>query len=62
MARRERLSNEAKRLFREYALRVARKEHPNAVIKVRVGDFVEEDGRVERTVTILTRDTEADCS
>lgn len=52
MAAREKLSSEAKFLLREYALRVARKKHPRAEIDVQVGDYLDDDGEVERIVTI----------
>jgi hypothetical protein len=52
MGKRRRLTPEAKLLIREYGLRVARKKHPEALIDVQVGDYVDENGRVERTVTI----------
>ena len=53
MGVKEKLSNEAKVLIREYALRLARKKHPDATIDVQVGDYVDENGRVPRTVTII---------
>ena len=50
------LSHEAKLLIREYALRVARKKHPGAQIDVHVDDYVDEDGRVSRTVMVIPID------
>lgn len=52
MGVRQKLSHEAKGLIREYALRVARKNHPEADIDVWVDDYVDDNGRVARTVTI----------
>ena len=54
MATVKKLSSEAKFLIREYALRVARKKHPGAVIEVEVGDYVDDDGRVARSVTVVS--------
>lgn len=48
----QKLSDEAKLLLRAYAVHVARKEDPDAIIEVRVGDFVDSDGSVERTVRV----------
>lgn len=48
----QKLSDETKMLFRIHALRVARKKHPDATIDVRIGDYLDESGRVARSVTI----------
>jgi hypothetical protein len=53
MTVRQKLSSEARFLIREYALRVARKAYPGATIEVHVGHHIEDDGRVERRVTVV---------
>lgn len=50
----EKLSDEAKLLLRAYAVHVARKDDPNAIIEVSVGDYVDSNGQVERTVHITS--------
>ena len=51
----KKLSHEAKFLIREYALHVMRKRHPNSLVEVEIGDYVNEDGKVERTVRVLPK-------
>ena len=53
----EKLSDEAKMLIREYVLRVTQKKYPDAIINVQVGDRCDDNGRVERRVTIKPRRT-----
>jgi hypothetical protein len=48
----QKLSDEARFLVREYALQVARKEHPSAVIDVLVDEYADEDGHIGRRVII----------
>jgi hypothetical protein len=50
----DKLSPEAKLLIREYALRVARKKHPHATIDVEGADYADENGQIERTVTVTS--------
>ena len=54
MPTKTKLSNEARRLLAEYALQVASKKHPGAKINVWVGEYVEENGTVDRRVTVVS--------